>query len=190
MNHDDHLALLRPGIADGATAGPWADLGSGEGAFTLALADLLGPGAEIYSVDRDRRALRQQETALRARFPQTTLHPLVADFTQPLDLPPLAGVVMANSLHFIRHKDSVLDLVRRYLRPTGRLLLVEYNTDRGNVWAPHPLSYPTWEKLARRHRFTTRLLVTRPSRFLGAIYSAVILLDTQTPNRPAHQEEP
>lgn len=97
---------------------------------------------------------------------------------------------MANSLHFTRHKDPVLDLVRRYLRPTGRLLLVEYNTDRGNVWVPHPLSYPTWETLARRHRFTTRLLVTRPSRFLGAIYSAVSLLDIQTTNRPAHQEEP
>ena len=40
-------------------AGPrWLELGAGEGAFTLALADLLGPGANITAVDRDAGALR------------------------------------------------------------------------------------------------------------------------------------
>ena len=39
------------------------------GAFTLALADLLGPGGRIVAVDRDARALRANEAAVRARFP-------------------------------------------------------------------------------------------------------------------------
>ncbi len=60
VNHDDHVALLRTGITE--TGGTWADFGSGWGAFTLALADLLGPGAEIYSLDLDRRALERQQT--------------------------------------------------------------------------------------------------------------------------------
>ena len=100
MKHEDHVALLREGIAE--PGGVWADLGSGAGAFTLALADLLGPTGEIYSVDQDRGALREQERAMRARFPETTAQYLAADFTQRLDLPPLDGVVMANSLHFQR----------------------------------------------------------------------------------------
>lgn len=67
----------------------------------------------------------------------------------------------------------MLRLVRGYLRPQGRLLLVEYNTDRGNVWVPHPLSYPTWEQLAARSGFAhTELLATRPSSFLGEFYAA------------------
>ena len=172
MNHDDHVRLIREGVAGGGNL--WADLGSGSGAFTLALADLLGPGGHIYSVDRDARALREQREALQARFPAVTLEQRVADFTRPLDLPPLDGVVMANSLHFQRRKEPVLALARGMLKPGGRLVLVEYNADRGNIWVPHPLSYPTWEKLALDNGFVgTRLLATIPSRFLREIYSAL-----------------
>jgi ubiquinone/menaquinone biosynthesis C-methylase UbiE len=174
MNHEDHIALLGDGIT--GPGGVWADLGSGSGAFTLALADLLGPSARIYSVDRDERALLEQQRAMRARFPDRVLTYRAADFTQPLDLPPLDGVVMANSLHFQRNKDSVLQLVRGYLRPHGRLILVEYNADHGNPWVPYPLAYATWEALARANGLVeTRLLATRPSRFLREIYSAVSL---------------
>lgn len=177
MDHRDHVNLLRDGVpVTGAGGAPivWADLGSGTGAFTLALADLLGPTATIYSVDRDRGALREQERALRERFPGVALHALAADFTRPLDLPPLDGVVMANSLHYVREKAPVLALVRGYLKPGGRLLIVEYNADRGNPWVPYPFAYPTWERLAAQAGFAgTRLLARVPSRFLGEMYSAL-----------------
>lgn len=176
MNHADHVNLLRSGVP--TPGGVWADLGSGSGAFTLALAELVGPQAVIYAVDRDRRALRQLADAMRERFPCVTLHTLAADFTQPLPLPPLHGVVMANSLHFQRNKEPVLRLVRGHLSPQGCLLLVEYNTDRGNVWVPHPLSYPTWQELAVRCGFArTELLGTQPSSFLGEFYAAASLPD-------------
>jgi ubiquinone/menaquinone biosynthesis C-methylase UbiE len=172
MNHGDHVNLLRKGVPP--AGGVWADLGAGSGAFTLALAELVGPGADIYAVDKNRGALRQLAQAMGTQFPSVTLHTVVADFTQPLDLPLLDGVVMANSLHFERSKGGVLRLVRGYLKPQGRLLLVEYNTDKGNVWVPHPLSYATWEKLAAGSGFSrTELLATRPSRFLGEFFAAV-----------------
>jgi len=174
MTHDDHVALLRGGIP--GPGGVWADLGAGSGAFTLALADLLGPSAEIYAVDADQRALRQAAQAMQARFPAVTLRTVTGDFTRPLGLPPLDGAAMANSLHFVRHKAPVLALVRDALVPGGRLILVEYNTDRGTTWVPHPLAYPTWAALAGAAGFAeTRLLATRPSRFLGEIYAALSL---------------
>jgi SAM-dependent methyltransferase len=127
-------------------------------------------------VDKDRAALREQERAMRERFPDRAVTYLAADFTRPLDLPPLDGVVMANSLHFQRDKALVLRLVRGYVKSGGRLVLVEYNADRGNPWVPYPLSYPTWEALAARNGFAdTRLLATVPSRFLREIYSAASL---------------
>jgi len=154
----------------------WADLGSGEGAFTLALADLLGPTGSIYTVDRDSRALRIQLRALRDAFPNVTVTPLVADFTQPLELPPLDGIVMANSLHFRRDRLAVLRLVRDYLRPAGRLILVEYDTDHGNPWVPFPLSCRSWATLAAEAGFhDTQRLASVPSHFLGSIYSALSL---------------
>jgi ubiquinone/menaquinone biosynthesis C-methylase UbiE len=83
---------------------------------------------------------------------------------------------MANSLHFVRDKEPVLARVAGWLRPGGRLLVVEYDSDRGNTWVPHPMSYRTWEALAARTGFLeTRLLRTIPSRFLGRIYSALSL---------------
>lgn len=171
MNHTDHVRLIRDGIP--ATGGVWADLGSGSGAFTLALADLLGPGATIYSVDLDAQALRQQAAAMRDRFPASQLHYLTADFTRPQPLPSLDGVIMANSLHFVRKKDPVLALVYGYLKPGGHLILVEYNADHGNMWVPHPVSFPTWVALAQDAGFTqTRLLATIPSRFLREIFAA------------------
>jgi SAM-dependent methyltransferase len=172
VTHDDHVGLLREGVPE--IGGLWADFGSGTGAFTLALADLLGPGGRIISIDRDPGALRQQEARMRVRFPAVTVEYRTADFTRPLDLPPLDGVVMANALHFQRDQLPVVQRIRGYLRPGGRLLLVEYDTDRGNLWVPYPLSYPRWEALAREAGFAeVRLLATRPSRFLGRIYSAL-----------------
>ena len=176
MNHQDHVDLLRDGI-QANNPQIWADFGSGGGAFTLALAALLPQSAYIYSIDRDRRALAQQQRLLHARFPNHQVTYLPADFTSPLELPPLDGVVMANALHYQRHKEPVLSLIKTYLRPTGRLILVEYNVDRGNHWVPYPLSYPTWEKLAHQNGFwPTRLLAIKPSHFLGQFYSALSLL--------------
>ena len=166
------MFLLTKGVPE--RGGLWADLGSGTGAFTLALADLIGPQGRIYSVDKDRSSLKEQERAMRARFPANNVEYINADFTRPLDLPSLDGIVMANSLHFVRQKVPVLQLVRSYLRPGGRLLLVEYNTDRGNMWVPFPFSYSTWEEIARQSGFAqTRLLATVPSRHFDGMYAAM-----------------
>ena len=172
MNHAEHVRLLQGGVS--APGGVWADLGSGSGAFTLALADLLGSDGEIYSVDRDAGALREQERALRARFPAVRVHYVTADYTRPLSLPPLDGIVMANSLHFLRDKETVLRSLKSYLRPGGRFILVEYDTDHGNMWVPHPLAFASWQATARHAGFAdTKLIATVPSRFLGRIYGAV-----------------
>lgn len=173
MNHNDHVRLLQNGIPH--PGGLWADLGAGEGAFTLALAELIGPVlGVIYAVDRDGRALQSLQKQMRRSFPHITLHSLQADFTRPLSLPPLDGVVMANSLHFVANKGPVLQQVKGYLREgDGRLLIVEYNSDQGNHWVPYPFSYQTWRKLAQQTGFRhTEQLATYPSRFLHEIYAA------------------
>jgi SAM-dependent methyltransferase len=172
VNHTNLVDLLRDGVTTGG--GRWADLGAGEGAFTLALADLLGPGAHITAVDRDIGAIRGLGAEMGRRFPATRLDIVTADFTRPLALSDLDGVVMANSLHFVRDKAPVVERVRSMLHPGGTLIMVEYGADRGNPWVPHPISYPRWEQLAAQAGFeNTRLLHSVPSRFLGSMYSAV-----------------
>lgn len=176
MDHADHVRLLRGGVTRGGT---WADLGAGTGAFTLALAELVGPGGEVIAVDRDRGALRDLEHAVRAGG--AVVRTLAGDFTKPIDLASLDGIVMANSLHFVKDKAPVLALVHHMLKPSGRLVLVEYDADRGNPYVPHPLSFTMWRALADRSGFTgTRELASVPSRFLGRIYSALSEVETRS----------
>ncbi len=172
MDHHDHVNLLRPAALP--PGGTWADFGAGSGAFTLALRELVGPTAQVYAIDKDRGSLRQLEQAYRARFGDTAnLHVVPADFSRPLDLPPLDGALMANSLHFFKDKTKVLRDVRGYLKPGGALLLVEYNVDSGNMWVPYPFSFHTWQAMAVQAGFSEpRLLATHPSHFLREIYSA------------------
>ena len=173
MNHQDHVDLLLNGIPH--SGGTWADFGAGDGAFTLALADLIGKGGVIHAIDKSDRTLKQNAEALR-RFPGVTLHTHQADFTQKLDLPPLDGIVMANALHFVerRHQLETVKRLRAYLKTGGSFILVEYDVDRGSNWVPHPLSFTSWEALSTEAGFAnTRFLSSKPSRFLKAIYAAV-----------------
>ena len=172
MTHRDHVHLLRGGIAE--PGGAWADFGSGSGAFTLALRELAGADAEIFSIDKDGARLREQERAFAVMFPNSRVQFLRADFTRELKLPALDGIVMANALHFFKNKIDVLHRAREFLKPRGVLLLVEYNVDAGNIWVPHPLSFETFCELAPRAGFTLpRLLATSPSHFLREFYSAL-----------------
>ncbi len=190
MDHADHVRLLAKGVSqanersavnEGSAAsgiGVWADLGAGEGAFTLALAELLDAGSTIHAIDRDAAAL-ETLTARYARLERRLGHAprletRVADFTTELGLRELDGVVMANSLHFTRDKGPVLARVRGMLKRDAPLLLVEYDADRGNPWVPYPISLETWRGLAMINGFTEpRLLDSEPSRFMSRIYSTL-----------------
>jgi ubiquinone/menaquinone biosynthesis C-methylase UbiE len=175
MNQADLVELIRDGVAGAGMR--WADLGAGEGAFTIALAELLGPSARITAVDRDGRALRRLAD-------RSGIETRTADFTRPLGFSGLNGVLMANSLHFVRDKAPVLELVRRMLVPEGRLVIVEYSTDRGNPWVPHPFSYTRWERMAAEAGFTgTRLLRTIPSSHFGSMYAALSLISLSPQGR-------
>jgi SAM-dependent methyltransferase len=173
MTAADHLALLRGAIA--ARGGTWADLGAGDGAFTRALADLIGPEAAVYSVDTDSRALGALEREMRSLFPSLIVRTIHADFTKPLDFPPLDGIVMANSLHFQRYACAVLAHAGRWLKPDGKLVVVEYDMERPSPWVPYPLSPARLtEAAACAGLAAPRLLATRPSRYNGSVYSAVL----------------
>ena len=136
---------------------------------------LLGAGGRIVAVDRDARALRENERAVRGRFPGVELATITADLTGPLSLSELDGIVAANSLHYVARDEQVAVIrdLAAHLRPDGRFVVVEYDVDRGNPWVPHPFSYRSWERLAEAAGLVgTHRIGHVPSRFLDAIYSA------------------
>lgn len=168
--------LLRPAVEEEA-AGVWADLGCGDGVFTYLLATFLPAGSRLYAVDKAAHQLRSLQRNFAGLELNVSIEPHLADFTQPLSLPPLNGLVMANSLHFVRRKEPVLRQVAGLLKPGGRLVLVEYNTRRANSAVPYPLDETTFLELAARVGLRQAEIVARaPSTFLGEMYTGVALL--------------
>ncbi len=173
MNHEDHVHLIEHGI-ERNSGGIWADFGAGSGAFTLALRDLAGPDIELIAVDRDQASLRSLRSAMERQFPGTSLQLINADFRQELSLPSLDGIIAANAVHYVADQVALLRQWRSYLKPEGRLVIVEYDTDDGNRWVPYPLSFTTFQRLAPAAGCSSpTVLGVRPSRFLGRIYAAM-----------------
>ena len=160
MTHRQRVELIRSGV----TGQVWADLGAGSGAFTLALLELLGEQGQIYAVDKDVRGLPKHPQLLTLR----------GDFTKALVLPPLDGLLMANSLHYIGDKTLLLQQLKTYLKPDGRFLIVEYENRRPNPWVPYPISFAELQKVAAAAGLAAQRVGASPSDFGGQIYAALL----------------
>ena len=171
MTHEEALELLRPaGIAKGGT---WADLGAGTGTFTRALAELLENG-KVHAVDKDRRALGQIQ---RLGLESASVITHQQDFTEPLNLENLDGILIANALHFVRDQTSLLRQLRTSLKPTGKFIVIEYDITRANPWVPFPVSFENLKKLVARVNLQEPVKVTtKDSRYHREMYVAVIKL--------------
>jgi hypothetical protein len=49
------------------------------------------------------------------------------------------GMLLANSLHFVRDAAAVLARLAARVRPGGRVVLVEYDKRRASPWIPYPI---------------------------------------------------
>ena len=182
MTHDEAVDLIASGRLTSSTeSATWADLGCGDGTFTLALASLLPAGSTIYAVDQDAAALR----ALPDTFGGSRIVPHQADFTrQPWPFADLDGVLMANSLHYVRHQRAFVRNCSTRLRADHQFLIVEYDLNRGNPWVPYPLDQNSARQLFTDLGYTSlSVLGTRRSRYQRAsLYS---MLATARPQVPA-----
>ena len=81
---------------------------------------------------------------------------------------------MANSLHFTPAKAAVLRQLAPLLKPGCRLILVEYNTSRGNSAVPYPLDEHGFFEMAGEAGLRDARVIARiPSSFLGEMYAGL-----------------
>ena len=170
MTPEEAVAMLRSiGCQQGEV---WADLGAGRGRFTLALADLLGEAGVVYAVDRNKRDLQGLEHASNPSFAPVKV--LERDFTKPLGLDNLDGILMANSLHYVRNQRRLLGQLMLALKPGGKLAVVEYETRHANPWIPFPVSFQRLGELTAKVGLPApQRVYTRASSFGRTMYVAV-----------------
>ncbi len=150
----------------------WADLGCGTGLFTQALSRMLQPGSSIHGIDNN-ASLKKQITPNGVE-----IIPLKMDFVSgDWGLRDLDGIIMANSLHYVKDQSSFLQKIPTFLKPAASILIVEYDTDTPvPTWVPYPLSFSSLTKLFTGAGYiSVQRLGEKPSIYGGGnIYAALI----------------
>ena len=110
------------GVAPGAVI---ADVGAGHGFFTVRLAKAVGESGRVYAVDISKEALR----SLRTRVEQEGLRnvQVVEGGADNPKLPEntLDAALIVNAYHEMTEHQAMLAHLRKALKPTGRLIIVE-----------------------------------------------------------------
>ncbi|MEE9233418.1 MAG: class I SAM-dependent methyltransferase [Nitrospirales bacterium] len=104
-----------------------ADLGSGSGYFTFRLADAVGPSGQVYAVDID----ADMNAHLAKRLQEKGYKNIEVMLAKPHDPGlPENGVDLifsANTYHHLENRPSYFANARKYLRPNGRLAIIDFN---------------------------------------------------------------
>jgi len=121
---------LKPGLVV-------ADIGAGTGVFSRPMAKAVAPGGKIYAVDIEPRLLDYLEQ--RAR--DERIGNIVRILGDPADPRlPQADVDLAffnDVLHHIEHRETYLKALSKYIKPNGRIAIVEFDTEvMGRIFEP------------------------------------------------------
>jgi SAM-dependent methyltransferase len=174
--------MLAPGFAGDRLAAVWADLGCGRGTFTLALARVLKPGSTIHAMDTNAAAL----AALPSSYKEVRIQASRGDFLeQTWPFADLDGILMANSLHYVRDPASFIRRCAPCLKPDHRFLIVEYDTGTANCWVPYPVNRGELRSLFSAAGYSSfSLLSSRRSIYNRApLYAALISSVPSPPER-------
>jgi ubiquinone/menaquinone biosynthesis C-methylase UbiE len=170
MKPTDALRLIQGGILKRLPQETWADLGCGSGTFTYALATLLGAGSKIKAIDIEHQVIQTFEGSASVEFAK-------GDFIKDdLPLSDLDGILMANSLHYVRDKSGFVQKLSSYLKPSATMVIVEYDTNTPNPWVPYPLDFDRLMKTFPSYGFEkVHKIGERASMYRnGKIYACVV----------------
>lgn len=172
MEFEDAISLMKADYLQNlSTAQVWADLGCGTGLFSKALSAFLPTGSKIFAIDKELQSgIISPKKDITIIFQQ-------GDFTNmDFDFGNLAGVLMANSLHYVRNKEA---LIRQYADryDCNVFLIIEYDTKIPvPMWVPYPINFESLKKLFLLQGFSsvTHLHSQHSVFHHGDIYAALI----------------
>lgn len=172
MTLQEGIALIKTDKINSFKAAAWADLGCGSGLFTNALASLLADESTIYAADKNLSSFHKDSS-----LKSILIKPVELNFERtPLPFNNLDGILMANSLHYVKNKKDFFEKIKTCLNVNGCFLIVEYDMEIANHWVPYPISFLSLKKLFHDVGFSfVEKISERPSAFnRGNLYSAIV----------------
>lgn len=102
------------------------DLGSGSGLFTRPMSRAAGPSGVVYAVDIDEGLLKfVEKTSQEQRI--TNIKTIRATEDDPKLPEPVDLIAIIDTLHHIGNQATYLKNLKRYLRPNGRIAIVDFS---------------------------------------------------------------
>lgn len=107
-----------------------ADIGAGTGIFSLPLARAVRPGGTLYAVEVDEHLLEYvMEQATEQGV--VNVQPVFAEFDDPILPAPVDLAFIHDVLHHIEKRDVYLKNLARYMKPSGRIAVIEFTPGVG-----------------------------------------------------------
>ncbi len=127
---DEVLAVLKLKPGDNV-----ADIGAGAGAFALPFAKTVAPSGKVYAVDIDAGLL--DYIADKAKNQNlSNVHPVKGEFSDPkIPARDVDTAFFHDVFHHIENRQAYLKALATYIKPTGRIALIEMNKDDSKT--PH-----------------------------------------------------
>jgi ubiquinone/menaquinone biosynthesis C-methylase UbiE len=107
-----------------------ADIGAGSGIFSLQFSRPVRPGGKVYAVDVDEKLI---EHILLSATEQgiTNIEGVFGEYDDP-SLPAEIDLAFLNDvLHHIEHRDVYLKNLAKYLKPGGRVAVIDFKPGQG-----------------------------------------------------------
>jgi enamine deaminase RidA (YjgF/YER057c/UK114 family) len=145
-----------------------ADIGSGSGLFTRPLAQAVGSGGIVYAIDIDPDLLKHVEKTSRDKGLSNVRTVLAAEndpkIPKPVDL-----IVIIDTLHHINNRGTYLAGLKRYLKPGGRIAIIDFSESWPEGHEAMKYTFSELEELMRAGGYTR----TEKADFLANNFFAV-----------------
>lgn len=103
-----------------------ADVGSGSGLFTRPFAKAVGNAGVVYAIDIDPELLKHVEKTGKD-MGLTNIRTIRATESDPRIPEPVDLIAIIDTLHHIDNRPTYLASLKRYLRPQGRIAIIDFS---------------------------------------------------------------
>ena len=111
-----------------------ADIGSGGGAFSVPMARAIGPGGMLYAVDIDQEML-DFVSARAEKEGVGNITAVLGEYDDPkLPVKNVDVAFFHRVLHMIEHRQAYINAVAKYLKPDGRIVIIDRNREDSESW--------------------------------------------------------
>lgn len=111
-----------------------ADVGSGAGAFSIPMAKAIAPNGILYAVDIDQTFLDHVAAKAKAAG-LTNVRTVLGEYDDPkLPVKTVDVAFFHRVLHMIEHRQTYINAVAKYLKPDGRIVIIEKNPEDADDW--------------------------------------------------------